>query len=69
MRLSGLTKEIIITRGCSKTSVFGTATLDLGEKPGYWPVFPRAWPKPTGFWNRLLGFSYSPEGVDLSGFV
>jgi hypothetical protein len=27
--------------------------LNLGEKPGFRPVFPRACPKPTGFWNKL----------------
>jgi galactokinase len=39
--------------GCSKTSVFGTVSLDLPEKPGFGPVFLRACPKLTGFWNKL----------------
>ena len=40
-------------RGCSKTSVFGTATLDLLEKAGFRPLFQKLVPKPTGFWNKL----------------
>jgi hypothetical protein len=38
------------SRGCSKPSVFGTASLDLLEKPGFWPVFRRACSKT----NRVL---------------
>jgi hypothetical protein len=40
-------------RGCSKTSVFGTATLDLSGKAGFRPLFRKPVPKPTEFWNRL----------------
>jgi hypothetical protein len=43
-------KCFLLNRGCSKTSVFGTATLNLGEKPGFQPVFPRACSKT----NRVL---------------
>jgi hypothetical protein len=32
---------------------FGTATLDLREKVGFRPRFPRACGKTIGFWNRL----------------
>jgi hypothetical protein len=34
--------SLFYTRGRSKTSAFGTASLDLEEKPGFLPVFPRA---------------------------
>jgi hypothetical protein len=47
--------ECLDSGGCSKTSVFGTASLDLIEKPGFWPVFRRACPKLTEFWNKLSG--------------
>ncbi|MDR1318507.1 MAG: hypothetical protein LBJ90_02705, partial [Treponema sp.] len=39
--------------GCSKTSVFGTATLDLHGKADIWPLFQELVSKPTGFWNKL----------------
>jgi hypothetical protein len=32
---------------------FGTAILDLGEKAGFRPLFPKACGKTIGFWNRL----------------
>jgi mRNA interferase MazF len=32
---------------------FGTATLDLREKAGFRPLFPRDCGKTIGFWNRL----------------
>jgi hypothetical protein len=33
---------------------FWNSYLELGEKPGSRPVFPRACSKPTGFWNKLI---------------
>jgi hypothetical protein len=38
--------------GFPKTSVFGKATLDLEEKADFWPLFPKPFPKLTGFWNK-----------------
>jgi hypothetical protein len=32
-------RVIFIKRGCSKTSAFGTASLDLEEKPGFCRFF------------------------------
>jgi hypothetical protein len=32
---------------------FGTATLNLVEKPGFDRFFQELVPKPTGFWNQL----------------
>jgi hypothetical protein len=43
-----------LKRGCSKTSVFGTASLDFREKPSFRPVFPGACPKLTGFGTSLF---------------
>jgi hypothetical protein len=40
------------SRGCSKTSVFGTASLDLMEKPGLCRFFQELVLKPTGFRNK-----------------
>ena len=40
-------------RGFPKTSVFGKATLDLEEKAAFKPLFPKPFPKLTGFWERL----------------
>jgi uncharacterized membrane protein YjgN (DUF898 family) len=42
--------------------------LNLGEKLGFQPVFPRACPKPTGFWNKLglLGEYQSSNTILLS---
>jgi hypothetical protein len=40
--------------------------LNLGEKPGFQPVFPRVCPKPTGFWNKLrslFGFGTVEFGI------
>jgi hypothetical protein len=34
---------------------FGTATLDLTEKPGFGRFFEEVGPKPTGFWTNLRG--------------
>ncbi|MDR1277786.1 MAG: hypothetical protein LBK02_03460, partial [Treponema sp.] len=50
--------------GCSKTSVFGTATLDLHGKADIWPLFQEVVSKPTGFWNNLdlVSFSQNPAG-------
>jgi hypothetical protein len=45
-------------RGCSKTSVFGTATLDLMEKAGFRPLFQEVVSKLTEFWNNLNRQSY-----------
>jgi hypothetical protein len=41
-------------RGFPKTSVFGKATVDLGEKADFRPLFPKPFPKLTGFWEWLL---------------
>jgi hypothetical protein len=35
-------------------SDFGTASLDLEEKADFRPLFPRASPKLTEFWNWLI---------------
>jgi hypothetical protein len=43
-------------------SQFGTATLDLREKAGFRPRFPRACGKTIGFWNRLCIAFYSCAG-------
>ena len=43
----------VITRGFSKTSVFGKATLDLNEKSGFRPIFQEPFPKLTEFWKWL----------------
>jgi hypothetical protein len=36
-----------------KTEIFGKATLDLAEKADFWPLFPKPFPKPTGFCEWL----------------
>jgi hypothetical protein len=41
--------------GFPKTSAFGKATLDLEEETGFGLFFPKPFPKPTGFWERLYG--------------
>jgi hypothetical protein len=40
--------------GFPKTSVFGKATLDFIEKAGDRPLFQELFPKPTGFWEKLI---------------
>jgi hypothetical protein len=40
-------------QGCSKISVFGTATLDLFEKAGFSPLFQELVTKLTEFCNKL----------------
>jgi hypothetical protein len=44
---------ICYNQGFPKTSVFGKATLNLPEKAGLGPLFPKLFPKPTGFWEKL----------------
>jgi hypothetical protein len=49
---------IIYNRSCSKTSAFGTASLDLEEKPGWLSLglnrfFQGLVSKLTEFWNNL----------------
>jgi hypothetical protein len=39
-------------RGGSKTSVSGTASLDLAENPDFRPVFPGACSKTNRVWNK-----------------
>jgi hypothetical protein len=41
-------------RGFPKTSVFGKVALNLREKTALLPLFPKPFPKPTGFWEWLI---------------
>ncbi|MDR2376627.1 MAG: hypothetical protein LBD96_09350, partial [Treponema sp.] len=45
--------------GCSKTSVFGTATLILVEKPGLCRFFQELVPKPCAFSAPSISFGTS----------
>jgi polar amino acid transport system substrate-binding protein len=40
--------------GFPKTSAFGKASLDLWEKVGFRPLFPKPFPKLTEFWEWLM---------------
>jgi hypothetical protein len=46
-------KHFPINRGCSKTAVFGTATLDLMEKTAVRRFFEELGTKLTEFWDKL----------------
>jgi len=47
-------QKVIELRGCSKTSAFETATIDLREKAAFRRFFQELVPKLTEFWNKLL---------------
>ncbi|MDR2178022.1 MAG: DUF262 domain-containing protein [Treponema sp.] len=61
---TGITAKNLIEKGCSKTSVFGTASLNLAGKPGFRPVFPRTCPKLTGFWNKPENYKTISEYLE-----
>jgi hypothetical protein len=42
-------------------SDFGTASIDLEEKPGFDRFFQKLVPKPTGFWNKLQYYGNLPH--------
>jgi hypothetical protein len=50
----GCIETKVAIRGCSKTSVFGTATLDLTEKRTFGRFSQEVVSKLTKFWNNLI---------------
>jgi hypothetical protein len=56
-----------VMNGCSKTSVFGTVSLDLMEKPGFCRFFQEIVSNPTGVWNNLTKRQIAVKGRAVCG--